>query len=199
MTEKLRPSMRNGSMPQTPCGPFVILIGAREIVEEDADDLAEPQGDDREVVAAQLQRRRAEQHAEQRGDCGPDRQDHPEGKVQSEVRAGEKGIGIRPHRIERDVTEVEQAGEADHDVQPQRQHHVEERQVGDAHPGGPDFAHRKRQHEKRGCDDRQRRPRRSRFPARRDRHARSPTRSPSIPEGRNTSTRISTTKAKTSW
>ncbi len=48
------------------------MIGAErevhvdEVLEEDRDDLAEPQRHDREVVAAQSQRRRAEQHAEQR-------------------------------------------------------------------------------------------------------------------------------------
>ena len=40
----------------------------RQVVEEDADDLAEAERDDGEVVAAQLERRRAEQHAEERGD-----------------------------------------------------------------------------------------------------------------------------------
>ena len=44
----------------------------RQVVEEDADDLAEAERHDREVVAAQLQRRRAEQHAEEAGDRGAD-------------------------------------------------------------------------------------------------------------------------------
>ena len=35
-----------------------------QVVEENADDLAEAQRDDGEVVAAQAQRRRAQQHAE---------------------------------------------------------------------------------------------------------------------------------------
>ena len=41
----------------------------REVVGQQADDLAEAQGDDRQVVAAQPQRRRAEEHAGQRGDA----------------------------------------------------------------------------------------------------------------------------------
>ena len=32
LSEKLRPSMRNGSMPQTPCGPLVILIGRERLL-----------------------------------------------------------------------------------------------------------------------------------------------------------------------
>jgi hypothetical protein len=52
----------------------------REVVQEDADDLAEAEGDDGEVVAAQLERRRAEQHAEERGDQRADRQDDQNGR-----------------------------------------------------------------------------------------------------------------------
>ena len=58
----------------------------RQVVQEDAHDLAEAQRDDREVVAAQLQRRRAQQHAEEARDGRADRQDHPERQVQVEVR-----------------------------------------------------------------------------------------------------------------
>jgi hypothetical protein len=53
-----------------------------QIVEEDADDLAETEGDDGQIVAAQLERRRTEQHAEEAGNDGADRQDHPERPVQ---------------------------------------------------------------------------------------------------------------------
>jgi hypothetical protein len=42
-----------------------------EVEQEHADDLAEAERDDREVVAAQLERRRAEQHAEEAGERAP--------------------------------------------------------------------------------------------------------------------------------
>ena len=40
----------------------------------------------------------------------------------------EQRIGIGADRVERDVAEIEQAGEADHDVQPQAEHRVGEDQ-----------------------------------------------------------------------
>ena len=43
----------------------------RQVVQEDADDLAEAERHDREVVAAELERGRAEQHAEHAGDGAP--------------------------------------------------------------------------------------------------------------------------------
>ncbi len=39
-------------------------------------------------------------------------------------RGGEQGIRIGADGVERDVAEVEQAGEADHDVEPPAEHHV---------------------------------------------------------------------------
>src|SRR5205085_9073869 len=79
---------------------------AREVVEEDAHDLAKSQGNDRKVIAAQLERRRSEQHAEEAGDRGADGQDDPEGQMQVEVRAREQRIGIGTDGVERDVTEI---------------------------------------------------------------------------------------------
>src|SRR5690606_31040053 len=55
-----------------------------EIIEENADDLAEAQRDDGQVVAAQLQRGRAQQHAEYAGQPQADGQDRPERQVQVE-------------------------------------------------------------------------------------------------------------------
>ena len=49
-----------------------------EIVEENADDLAETERDNGEIIAAQLERRRAEQHAEHGGDQGAQRQQEQE-------------------------------------------------------------------------------------------------------------------------
>ena len=114
--------------------------------------------------------------------------------MQGEVRAGEQRVDVGADRVERDVAEVEQAGESDHDVQAERQHHVQDGEVGDAHPGGSRVGKRKRQ-EKQRCNNQKN----TNPDPRRRFHARSPTRSPSSPEGRNTSTRISTRNEITSW
>ena len=180
---KLKPSMRNGSMPRDALRAVGDVDRARQVVEEDAHDLAEAERDDGKVVAAQLERRRAEQHAEQRGDRRADRQDDPERQVQIEVRAGEQRIGVGADGVERDVAEIEQAGEADDDVQAEREQHVEDGVVGDAHPAGADLRQRERQHGERS-------PATSTMPTQRTAlacrapvlHARSPTRSPSRPE-----------------
>src|SRR6185437_2327167 len=102
----------------------------REVIEEDPDDLAEAQRHDREVVAAQLQRRRAEEDAEEARDRGPDRKDGPPREVDIEVRRGEERIGVRAHRVEGDVAEVEKPREADDDVEPEREEREEDREVG---------------------------------------------------------------------
>ena len=56
-----------------------------QVVQENADDLAEPQCDDGEIVAAQAQRRRAQQHAEEAGDHCTERQEQEERPVQAEL------------------------------------------------------------------------------------------------------------------
>jgi len=98
--------------------------------------LAEAEGDDGEVVAAQLERRRPEQQAEKRGERCADRQDHPEGQMKIEMRAGEQRVGVRPHRVEGDVAQIEQPGEADDDVQAEREQDVKDGEIGDPHPRG---------------------------------------------------------------
>ena len=52
-----------------------------------------------------------------------------------EVRRAEQRVEVGADREERDVAQVEQARVAHHDVQPEREQHVEQRDVGDAHPG----------------------------------------------------------------
>jgi len=110
------------------------------------DDLAERERHDRDVVAAQAQRRHADQRAchrrrrhgkdedqqevdvdagqLRRGFAHEDRHALPvvSGAV-PEVR-GEVRRGVRADREERHVAEVEQAREPDHDVQPERHDHV---------------------------------------------------------------------------
>ncbi|MNL37542.1 hypothetical protein D3C87_1596930 [compost metagenome] len=51
-----------------------------------------------------------------------------------QVRRTEQRHQVGAHRVERDVAQVQQAGKADHDVQAQRQHDVEQREVEHAHP-----------------------------------------------------------------
>ena len=50
------------------------------------------------------------------------------------VRAGEQAEHVGAHRVEGHVAQVEQAGITDHDVEAQRQQHVEQGQRHDAHP-----------------------------------------------------------------
>jgi hypothetical protein len=172
-----------------------------QVIEEDSDDLPEAERHDRQVVAAELQRRRAEKHAEDAGESGAQRQDDPEGEMKIEMRRREQGVDIRPDRIERDVAEIEEAGEAHHDVEPQREHDIDHREVEDAHPRLPGKRCNEWQDRQGDGDQRDSRPDPDRdtlfVPGRA--HARSLTRSPSSPEGRKMRTRISTKKAKTSW
>jgi hypothetical protein len=98
-------------------GPLV------EVQEDDRDDLAEAKGDDGEVVAPQPQRRRAEQDAEQRRRERPDDDQDDERQVQPGERGGPVRIRIRADREEGRVAEVEEAGEADDDVETERQQH----------------------------------------------------------------------------
>ena len=44
---------------------------------------------------------------------------------------GEQRVAVGPHRVERDITQVEQSGEADDDVQAPAEHDVGGNQGGD--------------------------------------------------------------------
>ena len=189
------------------------------VVGRDADDLAEPERDDGEVVAAQSQRRRAEQHAGGHGHAMPI---GATARGQVAVGRAEHADRVRADGEEGDVAEVEQAGLADDDVQPDRHQHV-------AADGVEEHARRSRSSACRGSGssrlgqdgsstrDEARMPATTR-PARQlpppadeldvarhlrpsadavdDAHARAlPSDSPSRPVGRNIRTRTSTTKA----
>ena len=149
---KLKSPMRNGIDQRDPLRAVGDVDRLRQVVHEDPHDLAESQRDDREIVAAQLERRRAEQHAEHARDRGAQRQDHPERQVEVEMRRREQRVRIRADRVERDVAEVEQPGEADDDVEPQRQQHEQDREIGDPHPRGADRRQRERQRRQRDGD-----------------------------------------------
>ena len=91
-------------------------------VEQDQpDDFAETERDDGEIVAAQAQDRKAQQDAGERSEDSGNRQADPE-RQREMVR--QQRIGIRANRVEGDVTEIEEAGETNHDVQSQPEHRV---------------------------------------------------------------------------
>ena len=98
---------------------------ALPVEQHEADDLAEGERDDGEIVAAQPQHREAEQDAPERGEDAGERQADPE--RQAEVLRQQR-VGIGADRVERDIAEVEQAGEADHDVEAPAEHHIGEHQ-----------------------------------------------------------------------
>ena len=96
-----------------------------EIVEEDADHLPEPERHDREVVAAQPEGGRPEEHPEEGGQERRQRQDQPEGDVEPELRRGQERVGVGPDGVERHVPQVEEPRVADDDVQPEGQQDVD--------------------------------------------------------------------------
>ena len=88
-----------------------------------------------QIVAAQTQRRRAEQRSENAGEHGTGRNDQPDRQMQCEMRAGEQRIEIGADGIKSDIAHVEQAGKTDHDIEAERQHDVEHGKIDDAQPG----------------------------------------------------------------
>src|SRR5690606_24276568 len=91
---------------------------------------AEAEGDDGQVVAAQAQYREAEDEAEEGRHQAGDRQADPEAQA---VVVRQQRVTVGPHGVEADVTQIEQAGQADHDVQAEAEHHVDQDQRGDVH------------------------------------------------------------------
>jgi hypothetical protein len=83
-------------------------------------------------VAHEPPRRERDEHPQERGgerDEGDDPQRRP---VDVELGRGEHRVPVGAEAVEGDVAEVEQAGPADGDVEPQREQHVEERVEADA-------------------------------------------------------------------
>ena len=98
------------------------------VQQHDPDDLAEAQRDDGQIVAAQPQHRKAQHHAEARGQQPGQRQAGPEAEAEG---LREQGVGIGADGVEGDVAEIEQAGEADDDVQAPAEHDVDQHGGGD--------------------------------------------------------------------
>ncbi len=92
------------------------------MIEDEADDLAEGEGHDGEIVAAQPQHREAENDAPHRGQRARERQANPERQAEG---GRQQRIGIGADRVKGGIAEVEEAREADHDVEAPAQHHVD--------------------------------------------------------------------------
>ena len=114
------------------------LAGVRELAqpvrqEQEAHDLAEAEGHDRQVVASQPKDRRADDDPRDRRDQDDDRQDEPEVQLERKerLRRGQQRDRVGADGEERHVAEVEQAGVADDDVQPQPEQDVEPRVAED--------------------------------------------------------------------
>ncbi len=133
-----------------------------QVVHEDADDFAEAERDDGQVVAAQLEHRHAEddprdgRRQERQRYHPPDRdvqavREHRRegGEVVRQLGRGEQREQVGADGVEGHVAQVEQAGVADDDVQPQRQHDVQQREVGNAHPGVAEGLQDQGQHQQR--------------------------------------------------
>ncbi len=91
------------------------------VVERDARHLAETEGHDGEVVAAEPQGGIAEDRSRRTGE------EHRKRQRGEEVPVGlghEQGAGVGADREERGIAEVEQAGVSDHDVQAEPEHGV---------------------------------------------------------------------------
>ena len=91
------------------------------VEQNEPDDLAEAERDDCQIVAAQPQHRKAEQEAGEGGEDAGERQTAPKRKADI---LREQSIGIGADRVEGDVAEIEQPGEADHDVETEAEHSV---------------------------------------------------------------------------
>jgi len=113
------------------------LQGVR--AEQDARDLAEAEGDDGEVVAAQPEHRRADEEANDRRERDHEREGDPEVEAPAERggRRRDQGGEVRADGVEGDIAQVEQAGVADHDVEAQAQQDVEADQHEDLRQEGP--------------------------------------------------------------
>ena len=113
----------------------------RQVDQQQADDFPKPQGDNRQVIPAQAQHRKAQQKAKQRRHCARQRQRLPKAPARPVV---EQGVGISAHGVKAHKAQIQQTGKAHHNVQAERQHDVNQRQGGnidrvtpsDKRPGG---------------------------------------------------------------
>ncbi len=122
-----------------------------------------------------------------------------------ELRRCQDAGHVGAQRIECDITQVQQPGKTDHDIETKGEHDVQQGEVHDPHPGVTKVHGNERENHNRDADQD---PvciglARIAFDAKIISHeyplyARSATRSPMMPDGRNVRTIISTTNAKIS-
>ncbi len=122
-------------------GRSVGQVGPRltvEVVHGDAEDLTERQRHDGQVVARHAQCGRADEQAQAGRDQARDQHHHDERRLPvdgGERRLAQGGSGEGAGTEKRDVAQVEQAGQTDHDVEPdcgggEHQHLGGDRHVG---------------------------------------------------------------------
>ena len=184
---------------------------AVEVAQQDTDDLAKAQGDDGQVVAAQAQGRRTQHHTASRREQGAQGQDQPDRGVHARRQQRRQGwkllqqMGRRQqrgqvgaHRVERDETHVQQPRITDHDVQAKGEHDVQQGKIQGPHPGVATGVADDPRCQHQGHGKQQQAQAGALIGSEWVDHARIARRSPNSPEGRNTSTAISTIKANTS-
>ena len=162
---------------------------AEHVVDQgDADDLADADGDDQQVIAAQMHHRPRHRQRERAGDRAAQRQ-RPQNR--NLVAGVENGSGVGAHRVERGVAHVEQPGLAQNQVEAEGQQGIQADAVEHIHLISVEEQRR----------DRQRRGEQARAQPLGTVHAHilSATRSPSSPVGRTIRIKISTQKAMASF
>ncbi|MNI09935.1 hypothetical protein D3C73_630230 [compost metagenome] len=95
----------------------------RPVDQHEADDFTEGERHDRKIVSSQPQNRETEDNAPERGQNAGHRQEQPEGEAEM---GRQQRVGIGADRVEGDITQIEQAREADDDVETPGEHHVDE-------------------------------------------------------------------------
>ena len=111
---------------------------------QDADDLTEAQGRDREVIAADAQDRQAQECREHHGKNDRERDGLPERQPGDAVLGGggQQGDRVCADRVERDEAQIQQAGQAQGDVQSEAQ---QDEQGHDRDDLSEEWAHRDRE------------------------------------------------------
>ena len=97
---------------------------------EVGDDLPETEGNDREIVASEAQSRCTQDSAEHRRHSRPEKDEHPERQMDVVDRRRERCACIATDGEERRVSQVEQTGEPDDDVEAQGEQHVDGKRPG---------------------------------------------------------------------
>ena len=127
--------------------PVGDVVGLLQVVHEDTNDFAKPERDDGQIVTPQLEHGCAQEHPGQRRQRSSQRDDGPQRCVQTtgehlgnpfkvfqQMGRRQQRVHVGAHSVKRDKTEVQQTGVTDHDVQAQRQQHIQHGQRHDAHP-----------------------------------------------------------------